>query len=121
MLYLDPAALKALKRYALDQNTKVHSLLLDAAEAWFKSHELMQQSLIDSVRLPVERRRPPIGKSGARPDAQGESSMNSTSSPRKTQDFEYRPPANFACAMHPLMGSLQSSHKRQTPFKKTIF
>ena len=25
MLYLDPAALKALKRYALDQNTKVHS------------------------------------------------------------------------------------------------
>ena len=27
MLYLHPAGLKALKRYALDQNTKVHSLL----------------------------------------------------------------------------------------------
>lgn len=40
MLYLDPAALKALKRYALDQNTKVHSLLLEAVEAWFKSHGL---------------------------------------------------------------------------------
>jgi hypothetical protein len=40
MLYLDPAALKALKRYALDQNTKVHSLLLDAVETWFKSHGL---------------------------------------------------------------------------------
>ena len=40
MLYLDPAALKALKRYALDENTKVHTLLLDAVEAWFKSHGL---------------------------------------------------------------------------------
>lgn len=42
MLYLDPAALKALKRYALDQNTKVHSLLLDAVEAWFRSHGLRE-------------------------------------------------------------------------------
>lgn len=40
MLYLEPTALKSLKRYALDQNTKVHSLLLDAVEAWFKSHGL---------------------------------------------------------------------------------
>ena len=43
MLYLDPAALKALKRYALDQNTKVHTLLLEAVEAWFKSHGLREQ------------------------------------------------------------------------------
>ena len=42
MLYLDPAALKALKRYALDQNTKVHSLLLEAVEAWFKAHGLRE-------------------------------------------------------------------------------
>jgi hypothetical protein len=40
ILYLDPAAHKALKRYALDQNTKVHSLLIEAVEAWFKSHGL---------------------------------------------------------------------------------
>jgi hypothetical protein len=42
MLYLHPAAAKALKRYALDQNTKVHSLLLDAVEAWFKAHGLRE-------------------------------------------------------------------------------
>ena len=40
ILYIDPAAHKALKRYALDQNTKVHSLLIEAVEAWFKSHGL---------------------------------------------------------------------------------
>jgi hypothetical protein len=42
ILYLDPKALKALKRYALDQNTKVHSLLIDAVEAWFRSHGLRE-------------------------------------------------------------------------------
>src|SRR5580698_1258800 len=40
ILYIDPAAHKALKRYALDQNTKVHSLLIEAVEGWFKSHGL---------------------------------------------------------------------------------
>ena len=40
MLYLDPAALKALKRYALDQNTKVHSLLLDAVESMVQEPRL---------------------------------------------------------------------------------
>ena len=50
MLYLDPAALKALKRYALDQNTKVHSLLLDAVEAWFKSHGLRQPVRVQTTR-----------------------------------------------------------------------
>jgi hypothetical protein len=50
MLYLDPAALKALKRYALDQNTKVHSLLLDAVEAWFKSHGLRQPVRVQMTR-----------------------------------------------------------------------
>ena len=42
MLYLHPTGLKALKRYALDQNTKVHSLLLEAVEAWFRSHGLRE-------------------------------------------------------------------------------
>jgi hypothetical protein len=42
MLYLHPAGAKALKRYALDQNTKVHSLLIEAVEAWFKSHGLRE-------------------------------------------------------------------------------
>jgi hypothetical protein len=50
MLYLDPAALKALKRYALDQNTKVHSLLLEAVEAWFKSHGLRGPVRVQTAR-----------------------------------------------------------------------
>jgi hypothetical protein len=50
MLYLDPAALKALKRYALDQNTKVHSLLLDAVETWFKSHGIRGPVRVQTAR-----------------------------------------------------------------------
>jgi hypothetical protein len=50
MLYLDPAALKALKRYALDQNTKVHSLLLDAVETWFKRHGLRGPVRVQTAR-----------------------------------------------------------------------
>ncbi len=42
MLYMHPAGAKALKRYAVDQNTKVHSLLIEAVEAWFKSHGLRE-------------------------------------------------------------------------------
>ena len=57
MLYIDPAALKALKRYAIDQNTKVHSLLLDAVEAWFKAHGLRQP-----VRVQTARQRPRRGE-----------------------------------------------------------
>lgn len=50
MLYLDPTGLKALKRYALDQNTKVHSLLLDAVEAWFRSHGLREPVRVQTTR-----------------------------------------------------------------------
>ena len=50
MLYLDPAGLKALKRYALDQNTKVHSLLLEAVEAWFKAHGLREPVRAQTAR-----------------------------------------------------------------------
>ncbi len=39
-LYLHPDARKALKRYALEQDLKVHDLLLEAVEEWFRSHGL---------------------------------------------------------------------------------
>ncbi len=42
MLYVHPAAAKALKRYAVDQNTKVHDLLLEALEDWFRRHGLRE-------------------------------------------------------------------------------
>jgi hypothetical protein len=47
MLYLHPAGAKALKRYALDQNTKVHSLLLDAVEEWARSKGLREPMRVD--------------------------------------------------------------------------
>ncbi len=50
MLYLHPSGLKALKRYALDQNTKVHSLLLEAVEAWFQSHGLREPVRVQTAR-----------------------------------------------------------------------
>lgn len=43
MLYLHPAAAKALKRYALDQNVKVHDLLIEAVEDWFRAHGLKER------------------------------------------------------------------------------
>jgi hypothetical protein len=54
MLYLNPIGLKALKRYALDQNTKVHSLLLDAVEAWFKTHGLREPIRVQTARTSRE-------------------------------------------------------------------
>ncbi len=42
-LYLHKDARKALKRYALEQELKVHDLLLEAVEDWFRSHGLGQQ------------------------------------------------------------------------------
>ncbi len=54
MLYLNPTGLKALKRYALDQNTKVHSLLLDAVEAWFRSHGLREPVRVETARKSKE-------------------------------------------------------------------
>lgn len=50
MLYLHPSGLKALKRYALDQNTKVHTLLLEAVEAWFQSHGLREPVRVQTAR-----------------------------------------------------------------------
>ncbi|HUB50107.1 MAG TPA: hypothetical protein VMB73_34480 [Acetobacteraceae bacterium] len=42
MLYVHPDAAKALKRYAVDQNAKVHDLLLEAVEDWFRRHGLRE-------------------------------------------------------------------------------
>jgi hypothetical protein len=42
ILYLHPAAAKALKRYAVEENTKVHDILIDALEAWFRAHGLRE-------------------------------------------------------------------------------
>ena len=50
MLYLHPAAAKALKRYAVDQNVKVHDLLIEAVENWFRGHGLKEQVRAETVR-----------------------------------------------------------------------
>ena len=42
-LYLHPDARKALKRYAFEQDVKVHDLLLEAIEDWFHNHGLREQ------------------------------------------------------------------------------
>ncbi len=47
MLYVHPDAAKALQRYALDQSmpgrkVKVHDLLLEAVEDWFRRHGLRE-------------------------------------------------------------------------------
>jgi hypothetical protein len=54
MLYLHPAAAKALKRYAVDQNVKVHDLLIEAVENWFRAHGLKEQVRAETVRRNAE-------------------------------------------------------------------
>ena len=55
MLYLHPAAAKALQRYALDQSSprnkvKVHDLILEALEDWFRRHGLREPVRAVSAR-----------------------------------------------------------------------
>jgi hypothetical protein len=50
VIYLHPAAAKALKRYAVDQDVKVHDLLIEALEAWFKSHGLQGPVRAETTR-----------------------------------------------------------------------
>jgi len=50
MLYVHPDAAKALKRYAVDQNAKVHDLLLEAVEDWFRRHGLREPVKADTGR-----------------------------------------------------------------------
>jgi hypothetical protein len=58
MLYLHPAAAKALKRYALDQNAKVHDLLIEAVENWFQAHGLKEQVRAETARQTSGANRP---------------------------------------------------------------
>ena len=57
MLYLHPDAAKALKRYAVDQNAKVHDLLLEAVEEWFRRHGLRERVRADTGRMATGKRR----------------------------------------------------------------
>jgi hypothetical protein len=50
VIYLHPAASKALKRYALEQDKKPHDLLIEALEAWFKSHGLQGPVRAETAR-----------------------------------------------------------------------
>ena len=58
MMYLHPTAAKTLKRYALDQNVKVHDLLIEAVEDWFRAHGLKEQVRAETVRRYAESHRP---------------------------------------------------------------
>ena len=50
-LYLHPDARKVLKRYAFEQEVKVHDLLLEAVEEWFRSHGLREQARVTRTGL----------------------------------------------------------------------
>lgn len=61
MLYLHPAAAKTLKRYALEQDVKVHDLLIDAVENWFRAHGLKEPvRAVTRHRDLAEEARPPV-------------------------------------------------------------
>jgi len=48
-LYLHPIGLKAIKRFALEENTKVHTLLIEAIEMWAKSKGLNEPIRVSRV------------------------------------------------------------------------
>jgi hypothetical protein len=43
MTYIHPDAAKALKRYAVENNCKVHDLCVQALEDWFRAHGLREK------------------------------------------------------------------------------
>jgi hypothetical protein len=43
MTYVHPDAAKALKRYAVENNCKVHDICIEALQAWFDSHGLREK------------------------------------------------------------------------------
>jgi hypothetical protein len=47
MTYIHPDAAKALKRYAVENNCKVHDLCLEAFEDWFRAHGLREKVRAD--------------------------------------------------------------------------
>jgi hypothetical protein len=42
VVYMHPAAAKALKLHAVQNDTKVHDLLIEAVEDWFRGHGLKE-------------------------------------------------------------------------------
>lgn len=48
MTYIHPDAAKALKRYAVENNCKVHDICLEALEAWFRAHGLREKVRADA-------------------------------------------------------------------------
>ena len=50
MTYIHPDAAKALKRYAVENNCKVHDICLEALEAWFRAHGLREKVRADPRR-----------------------------------------------------------------------
>jgi len=50
VLYLHPAGHKALKRYALEQDGKVHDLLMQAVEDWAKRKGLREPMRVEADR-----------------------------------------------------------------------
>jgi hypothetical protein len=43
MTYIHPEAAKALKRYAVENNCKVHDICVEALENWFRAHGLREK------------------------------------------------------------------------------
>jgi hypothetical protein len=43
MTYIHPDAAKALKRYAVENNCKVHDICFEALESWFRAHGLRER------------------------------------------------------------------------------
>lgn len=50
MTYIHPDAAKALKRYAVENNCKVHDICLEALETWFRAHGLREKVRADPRR-----------------------------------------------------------------------
>jgi hypothetical protein len=51
MTYIHPDAAKALKRYAVENNCKVHDICLEALENWFRAHGLREKVRADSRKM----------------------------------------------------------------------
>jgi hypothetical protein len=65
ILYLHPDAAKALQRYALEQSApgrkvKVHDLLIEAVEDWFRRHGLREPVRAKAGRGESQGGRPPL-------------------------------------------------------------
>ena len=55
VIYMHPAAAKALKLYAAENDTKVHELLIDALQTWFKLHGLNEPVRVETLRTLQEK------------------------------------------------------------------